>query len=307
MAAAQRIDSPASVVRLFDKAAFSAARYPRLQTVFERMLVANVDALREVFSAPPQYVFKDILAEPLGEVLDAVNEEGVAAIFSVPEWQSRVVFTIDRPFVYAITELAFGGDGSEPPFEEKRRFSQIEKNVARAVLSIAAKALQSSLAPVADLTLNFERIETNLETVSVDHRDSKAVVASFELRTGGHIGKLQLIIPHSAVRATRAMPDGDREDSSAGAPETGLVLQMRQEIDNTAVKLTAILEERRVTLGDVAAFKVGQVIPLDARLDGRIRLECNNQPLFMCEIGQLEGAYTLRVDETLERPGKITP
>ena len=82
---------------------------------------------------------------------------------------------------------------------------------------------------------------------------------------------------------------------------------MQQEINNTEVTLTAILEERRVTLADVAAFRVGQVISLEARIDGRIRLECNNQPLFMCEIGQLEGAYTLRVDETLERPGRIGP
>ena len=96
--------------------------------------MANLDALREVFPTPPQYVFRDIQAEPLGEVLDAISEEGIAAIFSVPEWQSRVVFTIDRAFTYTMTELLFGGDGSEPPFEEKRKFSQIERSVAKAVL-----------------------------------------------------------------------------------------------------------------------------------------------------------------------------
>ena len=307
MPAAQRLDSQPSVVRLFDKAAFAATRYPRLQTVFERMLVANLDALREVFATPPQYVFKDIQAETLGEVLDAVNDEGIAAIFSVPEWQSRVVFTIDRAFVYAITELVFGGDGSEPPFEEKRRFSQIEKNVAKAVLNVAARALQASLAPVSALNISFERIETNMDTVSIDHRDSKAVVAKFDLRAGGRTGRLQLVIPQSAVRSTRAQPSAEATSAEEGSPESGWFRQMQHEINNTEVKLTAILEERRVTLADVAAFKVGQVISLEARTDGRIRLECNNQPLFMCEIGQLEGAYTLRVDETLERPGRIEP
>ena len=306
MAAAHRIESQPSVVRLFDKAAFSAARYPRLQAVFQRMLVANVDALRDVFGAPPQYVFKDIQAEPLGEVLDAVNDAGVAVIFAVPEWHSRIVFTIDRPFVYAVTELMFGGDGSEPPYEEKRRFSHIEKNVARSVLSVAAKALQSSLAPVSKLTLTFERVETNMETVSIDDRDSKAVVAKFDLRAGSQTGRLQLIIPHAAVRSTR-MAEVAGEEPQADSPESSLFRQMQQEINRTDVTLTAILEERRVTLAEVAALRVGQVIPLDAQLDGRIRLECNNQPLFMCAIGQLEGAYTLRVDETLEHPGRTSP
>jgi len=83
--------------------------------------------------------------------------------------------------------------------------------------------------------------------------------------------------------------------------------QLQAELKSADVTLTAILEERRMTLADVAAFKIGQLISLEARIDGRIKLECNDQPLFVCEIGQSEGAYTVRVDETLGRPGRIEP
>ena len=305
MAAAQRKDDHGSVVRLFDKAAFSAAKYPRLQTVFERILVANLEHLREVIAAPPQYVFKDIQAEELGGVLDAINEDCIAAIFIVPEWQSRIVFTIDRAFVYSITEMVFGGDGSEPPFEDKRKFSQIEKSITRSVVGIAARALQSSLAAVSEITLEFERIETNMESVSIDNRDTKAVVAKFDLRAAGRTGRLQLVIPQTAIRAARAQPEISPEDQDEGSPDVVWFRQMQSEVKSTAVKVTAVLDEKSVSLAEVAAFRVGQVIPLDARIDGRIKLVCNNQPLFMCEIGQLEGAYSVRVDEALEKPGRI--
>jgi flagellar motor switch protein FliM len=305
MAVAQRKEDQGSVVRLFDKAAFSAAKYPRLQTVFERMLVANLEHLREIIAAPPQYAFNDIQAESLGDVLDAINEDSIAAIFVVPEWQSRIVFTLDRAFVYSITEMVFGGDGSEPPFEGKRKFSQIEKNITRSVVGIAARALQSSLATVSEITLEFERVETNMESVSIDNRDSKAVVAKFDLRAIGRTGRLQLVIPQTAIRAARAQPDVSPEDQEEGSPDLLWFRQMQSEVKNTAVKVTAVLDEKRVSLAEVAAFKVGQVIPLDARIDGRIKLVCNNQPLFMCEIGQLEGAYSVRVDEALEKPGRI--
>ena len=305
MPAAQRKEDQGSVVRLFDKAAFSAAKYPRLQTVFERMLVANLESLRDVIAAPPQYAFKDIQAEELGAVLDAVNEDCIAAIFVVPEWQSRIVFTIDRAFVYSVTEMVFGGDGSEPPLVDRRKFSQIERNIARSVLGVAARALQSSLYPVAELTLEFERIETNMESVSIDNRDSKAVVAKFDLRAAGRAGRLQLVIPQAAIRASRAQAAVALEEQDEGSPDVVWFRQMQSEVKNTAVKVTAVLDEKSVSLAEVAAFKVGQVIPLDARIDGRIKLVCNNQPLFMCEIGQLEGAYSVRVDEALERPGRI--
>ena len=160
----------------------------------------------------------------------------------MPEWQSRVVFTIDRAFTYTMTELLFGGDGSEPPFEEKRKFSQIERSVAKAVLNVAARALQSSMAPISTLTLSFERVETNMETVSIDSRDSKAVVAKFDLKAAGRAGKLQLIIPEAAVRSrgsvNAATADGD-------PAQVGWARQMQQEIKSTTVTLMAILEERR--------------------------------------------------------------
>jgi len=92
----------------------------------------NVEALRESVSPRRRNMSsKDIQAEPLASSRRGQRRRH-RAIFSVPEWQSRVVFTIDRPFVYAIKELAFGGDGSEPPYSEARRFSQIEKRMSRA-------------------------------------------------------------------------------------------------------------------------------------------------------------------------------
>ena len=60
-----------------------------------------------------------------------------------------------------------------------------------------------------------------------------------------------------------------------------------------------------MTLVDLASLRVGQLLPLDARVDGRIKLICNDEPLLLCEIGQSEGTFALRVDQVLERQGRI--
>lgn len=301
MSAAPALTDQASVARLFDRAAFSATGYPHLQTVFERMAAASLDSLRELVPHPPQYQVAGVEAEPLGDVLDAIGSEGVAAVFTVPEWQSRLVFAIDRPLIFAIVEMIFGGDADEAAFEAARPFSQIERNAARAVLTAAAKALQISLASVSHLSFNFERLETNMENLSFEDRNDKAVVARFELKAVGRSGELKLIIPASAVRSTRNQA-AHAGSAHAASAENGWFRQLQNEIRNTDVTLTAVLDERRTNLAEVARFKVGQVLRLDSRVDGAIRLECNGHPLFRCEIGQLEGAYTLRVDELLDRP-----
>jgi flagellar motor switch protein FliM len=66
------------------------------------------------------------------------------------------------------------------------------------------------------------------------------------------------------------------------------------------VPLRVVLEERMVTLGEAAEFKVGQVLELQATPHGRIKLEGNEQPLFWCELGQSDGVYNIRIDDVFD-------
>ena len=90
MDATQTTDLGASVMRLFDKTAFSAARYPKLQAVFEKMVAASLESLREVCPLPPQYTFRDVGTEPFGGVLDVFKDSAIVAVFLVKEWDARI-------------------------------------------------------------------------------------------------------------------------------------------------------------------------------------------------------------------------
>ena len=75
--------------------------------------------------------------------------------------------------------------------------------------------------------------------------------------------------------------------------------QITAEVRKAEVTLRAVLEERTLTLGEIAGLKVGQVIGLDATPATRVKLEGNDRPLFWCHMGQAQGAYVLRVDEAI--------
>jgi len=127
MAAAQRIDSHPRFVRLFDKG-----------RVLGRALSAPADGVRahaswrtssrseKCFAAPPQYVLKGHpggaarRSSRRGQRKKASRRSSRwAGVLGNRAWS----FTIDRPFRFTpFTELAFGGDGSEPPYSEARRF-----------------------------------------------------------------------------------------------------------------------------------------------------------------------------------------
>ena len=50
-----------------------------------------------------------------------------------------------------------------------------------------------------------------------------------------------------------------------------------------------------MSLGDVADFRVGGLLPLQCNDFDAIRLECSGRGMFTCKLGQADGRYRLEV------------
>jgi flagellar motor switch protein FliM len=74
--------------------------------------------------------------------------------------------------------------------------------------------------------------------------------------------------------------------------------QIQTEVHKTEVKLQAILEERPMTLGEIAGLKIGQVIELQASPRSPVQLQCNDETVFWCQLGQRDGSYVLRIQDS---------
>ncbi len=51
-----------------------------------------------------------------------------------------------------------------------------------------------------------------------------------------------------------------------------------------------------MSLGEVADFRVGGLLPLQCNDFNAIRLECSGRGMFTCKLGQADGRYRLEVD-----------
>jgi len=163
-----------------------------------------------------------------------------------------------------------------------------------------AKALRASFALVSDTPFQFERQETRMDFAVIGRRNNLAITAKFLLQALNRGGEMFVIIPQSALTPLRqALSRTTPQESTGRDPKWAQ--QIRGEVNRTNVKVRAILEERPFPLGDIANFKVGQVIKLQATPRSRIKLESNDQPLFWCHLGQSEGSYVLRVDDQINQ------
>ena len=74
---------------------------------------------------------------------------------------------------------------------------------------------------------------------------------------------------------------------------------MEAGVQQTRLPVTAVLEEVPMSLGDVANFQVGGLLPLQCNDFTAIRLECSGRGMFTCKLGQADGRYRLEVESPI--------
>jgi flagellar motor switch protein FliM len=283
---------------LLDSAGLSLDRLPMLHVIFDRMTTSCAEHLRHMAASPMYYSLSGLESGRVTEILEMYEANAVAGIFHAPEWDSHILIGFDRDFIYTMVEVLFGSDGSEAPVEEARGFSNIELRMAQTLFEQVAKALQASFALVADTKFKLERIETRMDFAVIGRRNNQAVAAKFLLQALNRGGEMFVIIPQSVLNPMRkALSRVVTGESSGRDPRW--MKQIATEVKKTEVTLKAVLEERFLSLGEIAELKIGDVIELQATPRSRVKLEGNQQGLFWCNIGQSEGNYVLKVDELI--------
>lgn len=139
-----------------------------------------------------------------------------------------------------------------------------------------------------------------MASLAVGRTGNMSICANIMLQALYRGGQMFIIIPHSALNPLRQklahVLVGDGRAADPNWRE-----QMESEVRRTEVTLSAVLEERMITFADVARFHVGQVLELEATPRTLAKLESNNQVLFWCQIGQLDGYYALQVADPVDQ------
>jgi flagellar motor switch protein FliM len=285
---------------LLDAAGISIERMPMLNVIFDRMAATCTDSLQPMAGTPCYFSVNGITNGRVGDIIKDYEGNAIAAVLYAEQWDSRILIMVDRDFVFTMAEALFGSDGAEPPIDVERSFSNIELRLVQVLFERFAKALQQAFAATSHVTFKLERVETAMASLAIGRGSNMSICANIMLQALFRGGQMFLIVPHSALNPLRqklahvVVSDGRSADPNWRE-------QMENEVQRTEVTLSAVLDERMLPLGDVVKFHVGQVIELEATPRTLARLESNNQVLFWCQIGQLDGYYAMQVADPVDQ------
>ena len=289
-----------SLAELFRGSANFLERMPMLRVAFDRAAASCTEDLAGVADPPPLLTLQALGSGTAGDLLDAHDGKSAVGVLHAVRWNARLLVCADRDAVFAIVEAMLGGDGSQPAYAADRPLSRIETAIVGTVFERMAKALAVGFEGLADTPFALEEVADCVDYDVIGRRTNSIVAAKFRLEAVGRGGEILIAVARATLNPMRrALGRVPVKQSPAADPDWSQ--QMQGEVTRAHVRLSAVLDERMGLLGEVADFKVGKIVELNATAHGRVRLECDGERLVWCHLGKSQGKYALRVDELVDR------
>ncbi len=190
-----------------------------------------------------------------------------AAIYTSAEPEGQLLIALDERIDDLLVASVFGqstapASEDKSPVDEPRSRTAIETALVEEFVRALGRALEAAFASIAPLSIAFDRLITLSDAYALGRRDMPGAAARFSLPMSGGACECLILMPQSFLRPFRK--ELERQPEEPPRPDRRWSLSMETEVRQTRLPLTAILEELTMSLGDVARFRVGKVLPLQS-------------------------------------------
>lgn len=266
-------------------------------------VLATIDNVCKQFETLAQQVFQHILRCPvefkhqqqhtatLQEHLKAMSEQSLYREFTVSPHHFNGVLVIEKELQFLLVDLFFGGKGvvkehttiSDTEWRMMERFfGQMLDQYAIAWQSVSP--WQCQLQPKESLDRENTLQDSQLHQI-----------CRFMMNVCGHQGWIDISLPLNGLDFLRYQHTTDEE--AAAAPELQHIVNAT--LKKAPIRLLSTLCERQLSLGDIMALKVGDVIPVE--LPGEVVVRAGRTPLFTAKVAEQNAALVLQVQNVIEQ------
>lgn len=219
-------------------------------------------------------------------------------IVKIKPLRGSALFVMDPSLVFTIVDTYFGGSGRFHNKVEGREFTATEMRVVRIVLDLIFVDLMKAWEPVLKLSFEYVNSEVNPQFANIVSPTEIMIVSTIHLELEGGGGDIQFSLPYTMLEPIRELLDAGIQ-SDRGDTDERWKSTLRKDITTTEVDLVSTLSKQEMTLGDVLAFKVGDVLPIDT--PEKVIIESGEMPLFRGKLGVSNGFFAVQLQEKMER------
>jgi flagellar motor switch protein FliM len=201
-----------------------------------------------------------------------------------------VVF--DPNLVFLVVDNMFGSDGRFHTRVEGRDFTPTEQRIIQGLLNVVFAEYAKAWKPVYEVEFEYIRSEMNTQFANIATPSEIVVAFTFTIELSGNSAEMHFCLPYSMIEPIRDVLYSTMHSEQAGSDQrwTGM---LRKQLGLAEVELVAQLGESKITLGEVAKLKAGDVVPLS--ITDLVTVTIDGIPLMDCQYGVNNGQYALKI------------
>ena len=246
-----------------------------------------------IASTSPGFIFEGFCRTEAQ--LDQEFEENwcLAEMLICGELKQCIRVTIDRPVIYGLCDLVYGGVGNEQAYAEARPFSRIERAVAQLFFKAIGRALPSAFTTIAlKEFLVAPPQDPNEDPQYPPIKPFVSIKILFNIH--GYSGEILIELPEKLALLFRPVEVKQHTPTIPSISEWGT--QISERVETIEVELVAVLAQFQMSLDKVTSLRAGQMITLENDISSPLSVCSDGIELFTARLGQTARKFCLSIE-----------
>ncbi len=234
------------------------------------------------------------------EFIRSIPNPTTLAVINMDPLKGSAILEIDPSVTFSIIDRLFGGQGEGAKFT--RDLTDIEQSVMEGIIVRILGNLREAWSTVIDLRPRLGQIETNPQFAQIVPPTEMVVLVTLETKVGEVEGMMNFCIPYLTIEPIISKLSAQYWYSSVRRGTTTENLNiLRERLSTVEVTLIAEIGSMNLTVRDVLALRVGDIIRLDnVRVDDPMVLKIGDRKKFLCRPGVVGNKLAVQVTKKLE-------
>lgn len=278
-------------------------RMPTLDIVYERF----IRAFRMTLSAQLRKLATlNIVATDtmkFGEFINTLPLPSCMSVIRFETLRGSGIIVLESKLAYALIESFLGGVDRPYMKIEGKDFTQIELSIVKKVIVAALEDLEKAWAPVTPMKIHFARTETNPQFVAIVPPSDIVIVTTFSVELENSSGNLSIIVPFSTLEPIRQKLISGFQQEVVETDHYWANMMVRH-LEETDLRVQVELGHNEISLRQILALKVGDVIPLQTDATAEIVADVEEVPRFKGLFGSSRGSRAIQITQVVENKNK---
>jgi flagellar motor switch protein FliM len=286
------------VQALLDKSQENYERLPMLEVVFDRFVRTASTSMRNLTGENVDISIDAITSMRFEDYLNSVPLPALLEIFQAVEWENYGIVTIDSSLTYAMVDILLGGGRQHRNVRiEGRPYTTIEQDIVRSMTRIVLEDMETAFNPLTPATFRHERLESNPRFATITRPANPVILVSLRVEMDDRGGKIEILLPYATLEPIKDLLIQMFSGESFGA-DSSWENHLADEVKESIVTIEAKLDEKKITLRELANLQVGSTIIMNNTPTDDVGLYCRNIPIFSGNFGASGKNLAININNT---------